>query len=573
MREMELKEKDKLFIGQKFNHLTAIKPVERPPNIKSKKDYWYFSCDCNGLKDGPGFKITDKYKVTSGEIVDCGCGHKERVHNASIEKGKIFKQKTYDSYIGLKKGKLTVIEMDKELNKQIKANIPPYVICKCSCNGKYYDFAKQINKTNNKFKKPKDFGSGYISIKISTFKNGEVQDCGCTKLEKIYNELQEKENKKQKEKELLEEKIEQKIIELKEKWLGKNIEGVQVLSISSVDKSLVKTFDSINKLIIYWDCRCLCGCNKIFVWPTFILEQRKLKANQPIYGLGCDNSIIKKWVTDKPNQYDLTNEKYGIGYDENGNKFIFDKEDYDRIKKYKWNGSKEIKSSRNKESVYFTTMVKGYELKLHWFVMGIYNEFGYDLDGNKEKLKEVNEKYNRKNNEALIDHINRKPMDNRKSNLRFTNSGLNKQNNDVYKNNLSGIIGVSFVNNKGWRSDITVNGKRKYLGIYINKEDAIKIRLLGEMIWFEDGYEPQREMFDKYEIKRWINIKGIGLVDLKEWGRIEENERIIFNVGRYWMNCGENKNIKDRLKDGEKGIKGKGINNSGRKLKKLIDNA
>ena len=79
-----------------------------------------------------------------------------------------------------------------------------------------------------------------------------------------------------------------------------------------------------------------------------------------------------------------------------------------------------------------------------------------------------------------LDHINRKTDDNRISNLRVVSRSKNKLNHDGYakaKNNTSGHTGVSW--NKGtgkWHSYVNRYGKRKYIGLFDDKQDAIRAR-------------------------------------------------------------------------------------------------
>ena len=77
----------------------------------------------------------------------------------------------------------------------------------------------------------------------------------------------------------------------------------------------------------------------------------------------------------------------------------------------------------------------------------------------------------------VVDHINKDKFDNRKSNLRNCSQSLNILNSKISKDNTSGIKGVDFHKASGkWRARIKYNGENKYLGIYENKEEAIKVR-------------------------------------------------------------------------------------------------
>jgi len=68
-----------------------------------------------------------------------------------------------------------------------------------------------------------------------------------------------------------------------------------------------------------------------------------------------------------------------------------------------------------------------------------------------------------------IDHIDGNGLNNCKSNLRVVTFRQNMQNRHVSKT--SQYLGVSKFRNK-WIAHIGINGKAKYLGIYIIEEDA-----------------------------------------------------------------------------------------------------
>ncbi len=48
-------------------------------------------------------------------------------------------------------------------------------------------------------------------------------------------------------------------------------------------------------------------------------------------------------------------------------------------------------------------------------------------------------------------------------------------------------------------NDLEINKKKKHLGYFINKEDAIKARLIAEKEYFGE-FAPQRHLFEQYEI-------------------------------------------------------------------------
>lgn len=76
-----------------------------------------------------------------------------------------------------------------------------------------------------------------------------------------------------------------------------------------------------------------------------------------------------------------------------------------------------------------------------------------------------------------IDHINGVRDDNRWENLREVTVLENNKNSRKSKVNTSGFVGVYKYSQAGkWRAAITINNKSKHLGVFDNKEDAIKAR-------------------------------------------------------------------------------------------------
>ncbi len=81
-------------------------------------------------------------------------------------------------------------------------------------------------------------------------------------------------------------------------------------------------------------------------------------------------------------------------------------------------------------------------------------------------------------NKKCIDHIDNNRKNNNLINLRFATHSQNQQNRSMSKNNTSGFKGVSWNKNiMKWTAVIEVNYKTIRLGSFINKEDAINIRV------------------------------------------------------------------------------------------------
>ena len=98
------------------------------------------------------------------------------------------------------------------------------------------------------------------------------------------------------------------------------------------------------------------------------------------------------------------------------------------------------------------------------------------------------------------DHKDRNPLNNCKDNLRPATYQENGRNSKMQTNNTSGIIGVSWHSGKEkWCAYIHFNNQKKYLGDFINKNDAIVARLEAEAKYYGE-FAPQRHLFEEYGI-------------------------------------------------------------------------
>ena len=74
---------------------------------------------------------------------------------------------------------------------------------------------------------------------------------------------------------------------------------------------------------------------------------------------------------------------------------------------------------------------------------------------------------------AMVDHRNRNPLDNRRSNLRRRTPSQNNMNQRAHRDNSSGYRGVHYRSDvKKFRAQIKVDGKILNLGHFANKIDA-----------------------------------------------------------------------------------------------------
>lgn len=91
----------------------------------------------------------------------------------------------------------------------------------------------------------------------------------------------------------------------------------------------------------------------------------------------------------------------------------------------------------------------------------------------------------------FTDHINGDTLDNRRCNLRFCTTSENAMNRKRRRDNqvATGVNKVKL----GWEARICVRGKRKRLGIFKKKEDAVAARKSAEMLMFGE-FAPKSEV-------------------------------------------------------------------------------
>ena len=206
-----------------------------------------------------------------------------------------------------------------------------------------------------------------------------------------------------------------------------------------------------------WVCKCDCGN---------ICEVRE-------HNLITQNNRSCGCLRFKQNEYIFYSEYVVIIASNTKRHFFIDKEDFEKIKKYRWyeDGSGYLISYKRETD-------ETCNVRLHRIIM----------DAKRE---------------CVVDHIDRNPLNNRKSNLRICTKQQNSFNQSIRKESKSGIIGVCWNEaNKNWRAYITLSYKRKNLGSYQNKKDAITARLKAEIECFGIEFAPQRHLFDFYKIKR-----------------------------------------------------------------------
>jgi hypothetical protein len=213
-----------------------------------------------------------------------------------------------------------------------------------------------------------------------------------------------------------------------------------------------------------WLCKCDCGTEKCV--------STKILRNGECRSCGCLISETAKIVNKKYNTYNLAGE-FGIGYTTKGKEFYFDLADYDKIRDFCW-----TVDSNGYPISYGLGKTPTKMIRMHRLLMGII--------GNEDGI--------------VVDHINGKTNDNRRSNLRLATTSENIYNSKLASDNTSGITGVDLRKRDGkWRARLSIRGKEVPLGFFENREDAIKARLQGELQYFGE-FAPQKHLYEQYGI-------------------------------------------------------------------------
>ena len=132
--------------------------------------------------------------------------------------------------------------------------------------------------------------------------------------------------------------------------------------------------------------------------------------------------------------------------------------------------------------------------------------------------------------ENVVDHINRKKLDNRRGNLRICSAQENSANKPAQENNVCGYRGVCQNIDKRWIAQINKDGQATFLGSYNTAEEAANAYdsaaavLYGEYAWRNIPGMPLRtNIFAELEsIRRskWLTDDEIALIwSMRDAGR------------------------------------------------------
>ncbi len=97
--------------------------------------------------------------------------------------------------------------------------------------------------------------------------------------------------------------------------------------------------------------------------------------------------------------------------------------------------------------------------------------------------------------EIQVDHIDGDPTNNIRSNLRIVNASDNGKNKKPYRNNKTGVSGVTQLSNNKWRARINIEKNTRIdLGCFDTKEEAVAARKKAEEKYYgEYSYNNSRK--------------------------------------------------------------------------------
>lgn len=127
-----------------FGRLTALFPVRNDKNDLM----WLCVCQCGNEL------IVDPYNLKSGHTTSCGCYNLENIKTR-------FENRYFD-LIGVRFGRLVVIEYEGMKCTGSQSHKRPHLLCKCDCGNE-------------------------ISVSFTDLDSGHVQSCGCMRSENIKN--------------------------------------------------------------------------------------------------------------------------------------------------------------------------------------------------------------------------------------------------------------------------------------------------------------------------------------------------------------------------------------------------
>lgn len=236
-----------------------------------------------------------------------------------------------------------------------------------------------------------------------------------------------------------------------------DITGFVFGRLTVVRKTDIKSTRVADNGAYLWECKCECG-------ELCYYSRYSLITPNGIRSCGCLYDDSRHESNKKYNTYDLETYEYGVGYCNNGTHFLFDKEDYDKIKNYCWWYDGRYVLAHTLDGDGYTTA----NIRMHRVVLDI---------GDREEIN--------------VDHRNLIRYDCRKSNLRKATDCENARNRKECFATLDNPVGISKAHNQKFIVSIMKQNKETF----DNFEDAFNYRKQMEKeLYGEFQYNPYEQV-------------------------------------------------------------------------------
>lgn len=440
--------------GKVFGKLTVVEQAEDHIQSNGRRvARWKCICGCN--EHNIVFVIGNSLK--GGQTTSCGCVHKNKIKELGKNNKKYNRYEFYQKYgIGYCSNTNNKFYFDEEDYDKIK----DYCWYE-SRDGKTFCSLKTHDNKTGKTLTMKDVILGQECEYI----NGDVFNNRKNNLRPKYTIVNDpksvailagesgytKENDNIYYVTDMGEKY--KVLPCQTKYDISNVVFGKLTAICRVEPQECKT----SKNASFWLCKCQCG--------NYCVVNRKSLVQQITKSCGCYHleACAKKRYNNIFEVYENFCEVFDRKHEKS---FKIDIPDMEKIQQYYW----QVNSNG-----YVRTNINNKEVLLHRFLINAPDD-------------------------KIVDHINRDPLDNRKSNLRLCETIENARNKSLNRKNTSGVMGVSQLKDGTWTAYIMMYGENEHLYRGLSKEDAIKARLLAEKRLYKE-FAPQVHLFEKYNIK------------------------------------------------------------------------
>lgn len=192
----------------------------------------------------------------------------------------------------------------------------------------------------------------------------------------------------------------------------------------------------------FWNCKCDCG-------NECVVSGSNLKSKTST-SCGCYRQEVNHRQKNTKNIEWIVDGDITTGITNQGERFIIDTEDLDKVKDYCWH----ISSKK-----YVIANMKDKSNKTIWLHRLI-------MDARENEI---------------VDHVDWDKSDNRKSNLRVATKSQNNINIKRKSNNRSGYTGVKMAKSGKYIAQITANKHRIHLGTFDTLQEAVEARRVAEI--------------------------------------------------------------------------------------------